>query len=182
MLTITVPESEFFDEANQVFVYTEGATLQLEHSLASLSKWESNWEKPFLSKDTRTDEETIDYIRCMCLTPDVPVDVFRRLSKENHKQIADYIQAKKSATWFREIPGQTGGNRGEVITSEVIYFWMITLGVPFECETWHLNRLLTLIRVVNEKNKPKKKMSTSDATAQRHAMNQARRAQLGSRG
>lgn len=182
MLTIVVPTAEFFDEANQEFVYPEGATLQLEHSLVAVSKWEAKWKKPFLTNDKRTDAETVDYIRFMCLTLDVDPAVFLRLSQENNQDVADYIQAPMTATWFREVPGSRPGNTGEVITSEVIYYWMISLGVPMECENWHLNRLLTLIRVVNEKNKPKKKMSKSDAAAQRHAINMARRQQTGSNG
>lgn len=180
MLTIVVPATEFFDELNQEFIYTEGTTLQLEHSLASVSKWESKWEKPFLNDKPRTDEETIDYVRCMCLTPDVPPNVFHRLSQENNEQIAQYIQAKMTATWFKEMPG--GPVNREVITAEIIYFWMVSLNVPFECDRWHLNQLLTLIRVINEKNKPKKKMSKMDAAAQRKALNEARRQELGTRG
>lgn len=181
MLTIVVPPSEFFDEVNEKFIYTEGATLQLMHSLVSLSKWEAKWEKPFLTNTSRTDEETIDYVRCMCLTPDVPPEVFHQLSRENNEQIATYIQAKMTATWFNERPGQGPPNR-EIITAEIIYYWMNTLSIEKAYEDWHLNRLLTLIRVINEKNKPKKKMPKADAAQQRHALNEARKQQLGSNG
>ena len=181
MLTIVVPPAEFFDEAKQEFVYTEAVTLHLEHSLVTLSKWESKWGIPFLSNKPRSDEEAIDYVRCMCLTPNVSDDVFHRLSRANNEQIADYIQAKMTATWFKEMPGQGPPSR-EVITSEIIYYWMVTLSIAKEYEDWHLNRLLTLIRVINEKNKPKKKMPKADAAQQRHALNEARKQQLGSTG
>jgi len=180
MLTITVPPIEGFDNASDEFVILEPAVvLTLEHSLVSVSKWEEVWEKPFLSDTTRTDEQAVDYIRQMVLTPDVPQEVLARLSQENHDAIGAYLGRKMTATWFTNRPGPRSR---EIITAEIIYYWMISLGVPMECQYWHLNKLLAQIRVVNEKNSPKKKMARSDATAQRHAMNEARKAQLGTSG
>lgn len=146
MLRIVVPAAEFWDEAKEEFIYKAEQALQLEHSLVSLSKWESKWCKPFLSKDEKTTAETIDYIRCMTLTQNVKPDVYERLSPENIQQVNQYIQAPMTATWFSDTSG--GKRNSEQITSELIYYWMIALNIPFECQKWHLNRLLTLIRVL----------------------------------
>lgn len=180
MLTITVPANEFWDEAKQEFVYVDKTILSLEHSLISLSKWESRWEKPFLSKDKKTHEETVDYIRCMTLTKNVDPVVYDGLTSENYKLIDDYISSPKTATWFRE--NSVAKRSSEQITSELIYYWMVALGIPFECEKWHLNRLLTLIRICNIKNQPAKKHSKRDIMNQNAALNAARRAQTHSRG
>lgn len=174
MLTIAIPSSEFFDEASNKFIAIKPTTLQLEHSLVSLSKWESKWHKPFLDKRKKTEEETIDYIRCMTLTQNVDPNVYYGLSNKVLQEISAYIENPMTATWFSEDRNQGRPNR-EVITSELIYYWMIALQIPFECQKWHLNRLLTLIRVCNIKNTPGKKMSKSELMNRNAALNAARR-------
>lgn len=181
MLRITVPAVEGWDEAKQEFVDLKPAqTLSLEHSLVSLSKWESKWCKPFVSTKDKTSEEMIDYIKCMTLTQNVSDDVYNRLSTENIRQINEYINAPMTATWFNE--RKNGSRRSEQITSELIYYWMIALNIPFECQKWHLNRLLTLVRICNIKNQPSKKMSRNEILSQNAALNAARKKQLNSRG
>ena len=179
MLQIIVPATEQWDEIKQEFVYTKETTLQLEHSLVSLSKWESKWCKPFLSKEDMTTEETIDYIRCMTITQNVNPEVYTCLSDENITQVHDYIQAPMTATFFRK---ENGPPSREIITSELIYYWMITLNIPFECQKWHLNRLLTLIRVCNIKNQPAKRRSQREIMEYNTALNEARRKKLNSKG
>ena len=180
MLQLTIPAREFWDERTQEFVNTREYSLELEHSLVSLSKWESKWNKAFLSKQPKTYEETLDYIRCMTLTPDVPPDVYKNLSRENVKQINEYIDAPMTATYISE--EKTSKGRGETVTSELIYYWMIALNIPFECQYWHLNRLVTLVRVCNIKNSPPKKMSKRDLMSRNAALNEARRKQLNTKG
>jgi hypothetical protein len=179
MLTIIVPGVDLFDESVQEFKTSEDFTLHLEHSLVALSKWEQTFEKPFLGREPKTTAEVIAYIRCMTITPDVPSEVYVRLSSENYAAVNQYINQKMTATWFSE------DNRPpsrEIITSELIYFWMVALQIPFECETWHLNRLFTLIKVTNLKQQTGKKMSTSQALRQQAELNERRRAELGTRG
>lgn len=180
MLTIKIPDVEYFDEALAQFIKIRGATVQLEHSLTSLSKWESVWEKPFLGPEEKTQEQVVSYIQMMVLTPDVPPEIFDHLSGENYRQINEYINAKRSATWFVEKPASGRPSR-EIVTSEVIYYWMASHQIPYECETWHINRLMTLIRVCNEKNAPQKKAGPPDLAARR-ALNEQRKAQMQSRG
>ena len=179
MLTITVPGDEMFDNSTQEFVTQGDVILELEHSLVSLSKWESKHEKPFLGKADKTTEETLDYVRCMTLT-EVPEEIFLRLSAENFDAVNEYINAKMTATWFSEQPGSPQSS--EVITAELIYYWMVSFSIPFECETWHLNRLFTLIRVCSIKQSKPKKMSRSEIAARNRELNAQRRAQLGTKG
>ena len=180
MLEITIPATELWDEINEEFITTKEQTLRLEHSLVSLSKWESKWCKPFLSKTNKTDEEMLDYVRCMTLTQNVPDEVYRCLTDDNIRKIYEYIDAPMTATWFHE--EKTKGISREQTTSELIYYWMIALNIPFECQKWHLNRLLTLIRVCNIKNQPPKKMSKRDIMSRNAALNAARRNQLHTKG
>lgn len=180
MLKITIPAGEQWDEINQIFINTKEQTLQLEHSLVSLSKWESKWCKAFLTKNEKTDEETIDYIKCMTITQNVDPNVYNCLTKENVEQIKKYIEAPMTATYFSE--EHSGKSSREQVTSELIYYWMIALNIPMECQKWHLNRLLTLIRVCNIKNQPPKKMSKRAIMSRNAALNAARRKQLNTRG
>ncbi len=180
MLRITVPASnELWDEKNQMFVTAKEQTLQLEHSLVSLSKWESKWCKAFFNSD-KTPEELLDYIKCMTLTQNVPPEVYERLTAENIREINDYIEAPMTATYFSQ--EQRSGHSREVITAELIYYWMIALNIPFECQKWHINRLLTLIRVCNIKNQPAKKMSRRDILSRNAQLNAARRTKLNTKG
>lgn len=180
MLRITIPAQELWDSDKQEFIYTKEQVLQLEHSLVSVSKWEAKWCKTFLSKKEKTYEETVDYIKCMTITQNVDPDVYNYLTEKNMKEINNYISAPMTATWFSD--ERTGSANNEQVTSELIYYWMIALNVPFECQKWHLNRLLTLIRVCNIKNKPPKKMSKSEIMSRNAALNAARRKQLGTKG
>lgn len=173
MLEITVPAAEMFDESTQEFIESKEQTLQLEHSLVSLSKWESKWHKAFLSKREKTFEETIDYIRCMTITKNVDPSVYFNLSKENIEAINRYIEDPMTATYIAEDPNGSIG--GDVVTSELIYYWMISLNIPQEYQKWHLNRLLSLIKVCNVKNMPAKKMSQSELMRRHSAINEARR-------
>ena len=180
MLTIIIPAAEFWDEIHEEFIYKKEKTLQLEHSLVSLSKWESKWNKAFLGKQEKTDEVISDYVRCMTLTQNVDPEVYSRLSAENYAAINAYIEAPMTATYFSE-DKQSKGSR-EVVTSELIYYWMISYNIPVEFQKWHLNRLLTLIRVCNVKNSPPKKRSKRELMRRNAALNAARRKSLGSSG
>lgn len=180
MLQITIPATEQYNEETNEFITTKAQTLQLEHSLISLSKWESKWCKSFINSKDKTTEETLDYVRCMTLTPNVKPEVYRNLSSQNISDVNDYIDAPMTATVFNDM-GKNGGSK-EVVTAELIYYWMIANNIPFECEKWHLNRLITLIRVCNIKNTPPKKMSKHDIMSRNAALNAARRQQMNSRG
>lgn len=180
MLTIEVPTTLAYDEVKQEFITQDHVTLELEHSLVSLSKWESIFEKPFLGKSDKTSEEVIGYIKAMVITSDVPEDVFEKLSPNNIEQINNYIDARMSATWFNDPPGAPKSR--DVITSELIYYWMTVFQIPFECENWHLNRLFTLIRICNIKQSKPKKMSRAEIAARNRELNAQRRAQLGTKG
>lgn len=175
MLTIKVGSTESFDDEKQEFVDVGGMELQLEHSLVSLSKWEAQWEKPFLSKEDKSEEEILSYVGYMILTPDFPPEVFTKLSAANFEAINKYIDAKMSATWFSEVPG-TPPTR-ETVTSELIYYWLTIFNIPWETQYWHLNRLFTLIRICNVKNAKPKKESRASMAAKRRELNEQRRKQ-----
>ncbi len=180
MLQITIPATELWNEKTNQFVQTREQTLQLEHSLVSLSKWESKWCKPFMSKVEKTPEETIDYIRCMTITQNVADDVYNGISNEIIDQISRYIEAPMTATTFSN-DNKNVINR-DIITAEIIYYWMVALTIPFECQKWHLNRLLTLINVCNIKNQPKKKTSKREILSRNATLNEVRKQRLNTTG
>lgn len=181
MLTIIIPNQEFYNEETEEFINLDEVVLKFEHSLVSLSKWESKFEKPFLSTPEKSDEEIIAYIQAMELTGTLSFDVYNRLTQEHLNEINTYIASSQSATTFSDV-GERRGVRSEVITSELIYYWMTIYNIPFECEEWHLNRLFALLRICNIKNSKEKKMSRSEAAAQQRSLNAQRRAQMGTRG
>jgi len=172
MLTIHIPAEDGWDEKNNCFVELKARTLQLEHSLVSISKWESITEKTFISNRKISTEETMLYVKCMTITQNVEDDIYNRLTDENIQQINEYIDRKMSALYFPKEGTQHGSQ--ESITSEVIYYWMIALNIPFECQKWHLNRLLALIQVCNIKNKTGK-ISKKALMERNRAINEARR-------
>lgn len=182
MLKLVINGEEDWDEEQQMFVYPERITLELEHSLLSLSKWESIWEKPFLGKEDKSTEQTLSYIEQMCLTPDVPPEIFEQLTNAHLEQVNTYIGAKMSATWFAEPKHKPVGaaRRDKVITSELIYYWVFSAEIPIAVETWHLSRLFTLLKVFNEENAAangKKKTNPRDMAAERRAENERRLAE-----
>lgn len=180
MLQIIVPGTELFDESTESFISTNDTQLKLEHSLLSISKWESRWCKPFLAKnkeDVRTNEEMLDYIKCMTLNS-IPTNVYNALTPKNLKEISDYIAHPMTATTVTNL--KKSSNK-EIVTSELIYYWMIVCNIPFECEKWHINRLLMLIKVCNAKNNPEK-MNRNDLISRNRALNAARKKALHTRG
>lgn len=178
MLIIDVPESEFFNEELNEFQKVKGWQLQLEHSLVSISKWESKWKKPFLSSD-KTAEESLDYIKCMTVNHGVADYLYLSLNSDQLQKITDYIGDAMTATTFTN--EQVRGKK-EIVTAELIYYWMIAQNIPYECRKWHLNKLLTLIRVCAIKNAPPKKMSKREIMQQNSSLNAARKAKLNTRG
>jgi len=180
MLRITIPAVEQWDEIKQEFVFTKEQTLSLEHSLVSLSKWESKWCKAFLTKQEKTLEETLDYIKFMTITKNIDPEVYNYLTNRNIIEINEYIEAPMTATYFSD--EKISKTNRELITAEIIYYWMIALNIPFECQKWHLNRLLTLIKVCNIKNQPPKKRGKKEIMSRNNALNAARRKQLNTRG
>lgn len=180
MLKLVIPAAEYWDEGREMFINYPETILRLEHSLVSVSKWESRWNKAFLSRSEKTLEQTIDYIRCMTITQNVPEDVYDRLSVKNIEDVNAYIEAPMTATHICE--QASGGYNSEQVTSELIYYWLISLGIPFECQKWHLNRLLTLIKVCSVKNRPPKKMSKGEISRRNAALNAARRKKYNTKG
>jgi hypothetical protein len=180
MLRLVVGETEVYDEEKNEFSVVGGVVLEFEHSLLALSKWESKYKKPFLSSGGKTLEETFGYLEAMLLTPGVDLDVLRNSSTETLDKIQEYIESSESATTFGEMPERRGP--GEIITSELIYYWLVAFNIPFECEKWHLNRLFSLIRICNLKNSPPKKMSKSEIAQRNRELNAKRKEQLGTRG
>lgn len=179
MLRLVIPPSEKFDESTGKFISFKGAIIQCEHSLVSISKWEQKWHKPFLTKESKSIPETIDYIRQMTITQNVPPEVYENITDENIEQVNAYIEDPMTATWFAE---QDKSGNGEIVTSEIIYYWMIALNIPVEFQKWHLNRLLTLIQVCNLKNSPQKKMSFRDLAARNRKLNEQRKAAMKTKG
>lgn len=184
MLKIYIEPQELFDNKKQEFINIKGQTLLLEHSLVSISKWESKWKRPFISKnndDKKTLEETLDYIKCMTITEDVDDIIYNCLSNENIQKINKYIEDPMTATTFY-IENKNYSINREQITSELIYYWMVSSNIPIECEKWHINRLLTLIRIFSLKNTPPKKMSKKEIMSRNAALNAARRKKLNTSG
>lgn len=182
MLKIEIPPTVLYDDAHEEFLeFTEPTQLLLEHSLISISKWEAKWKKPYISDKEKSIEELIDYVRCMTLTRNVDPKVYYALTNENIAAIKEYIEDPMTATWFsKNMPA--GANNGEAITSELIYFWMVSFRIPFETQKWHLNRLLTLLRICGIKNQPPKKMNKRDIMSSNRALNMQRRARHHTRG
>lgn len=180
MLSIRVPACEMWDERGEEFVNFKGQTLQLEHSLVSLSKWEAKWCKPFLSGEKKSYQEILDYIRCMTLTQNADPKVYECLTDQNFSDIQRYIDAPMTATTFSPDPSENG--RNEIVTAEVVYYWMISFNIPFECQKWHLNRLLTLIKVCERKNRTPKKKSGRAIMSRNARINAMNRARFNSRG
>ena len=181
MLKITIPATEAFDQKKNEFIYIKEQILSLEHSLVSISKWESKWHKPYLSREQKTTEEALDYIRCMTLTQNVDPKIYYCIPDSEIEKINNYIDDPMTATWFSN-EEEHKGRQGRIITAELLYYWMITCGIPFECQKWHINRLLTLIRVCNVKNTPPKKRSKRDIARENAMLNAQRRARLNSKG
>ena len=180
MLTIDIPDVELFDEDTQTFSIRKGQKLKVEHSLVSLSKWEAHFCKPFLSNDAKSTSETVSYLVYMTVTPNVKPEVYLNVNQNVINKINEYIQAPMTATTFSKT--QDHKINRDIITSEIIYYWMIALGVPFECQKWHLNRLLTLINICNIKQQKQKPMTRAELLARQRSLNAARRAKSGSRG
>ena len=180
MLELYLPDSEFYDEEKEIFKVEKSKTLRLEHSLCSISKWEMKFEIPFIGHEMNP-EELFYYVKCMDVDCTITDDDVRRLSNEQFESIGQYINATATATTFTQWGNKGGRSKNEIITSELIYYWMVSLEIPFECEKWHLNRLLTLIRVCGLKNNPKK-MGKMETMMSNSKLNQMRRKALGSRG
>ena len=178
MLKITIPASEQYDPVNNLFIQTKEQTLLMEHSLLSISKWEEKWKKPFLSKSQKTEEESIDYLKCMTITQNVDPMVYSAIDATIMSEISAYMEDSHTATTFSNL----GAPSREIMTAEVIYYAMFANGIDKECEKWHLNKLLTLIKVFGEKNKEPKKMSRNQVMSRNRALNAARRKRLNSRG
>ena len=180
MLQIVIPGVELFNSQTNEFKTTKEVTLSLEHSLVSVSKWESKWKKPFLTDAPKSREESLDYIRCMTITQNVPDDAYSRIDGKTMQKIQEYIDDPMTATWFNE--QKKKNKRGETITAELIYFWMVAYNIPFECQKWHLNKLLTLIKVCDVKNSPEKKMGKKEAADWQRSVNARRKAALNTKG
>lgn len=181
MLSIDIKPREFFNEKTSEFITVKGGTLKLEHSLVSISKWESKWKIPFLSEKKKTMAQIDDYIRCMSINGDPDQYLIASITPQDKDRIIDYIDEKRTATWFTNV-GEKKTSRSEIITSERIYYWMIQYNIPHEYEKWHLSRLLTLIEICNRENTPPKKMSQAEIIARNKALNAQRKARLHSRG
>lgn len=180
MLQIKIPAAEYYDSEKNLFINTKEQILNLEHSLLSISKWEQKWNKPFISSDRKTHEESKDYIKCMTLTQNVDPSVYDYIPNDVYKLVEEYIESPMTATTISSM--KKTSPKKEVVTSEIIYYWMITFGIPFECQKWHLNRLLTLIKVCEIKSTPPKKMGRNEILSRNSSLNAARRAAMHTKG
>jgi len=179
MLEIVIPAGEMFDEKTSEFIEFQEKRIKLEHSLVSISKWEAIHHKPFLIREEKTYEEMLDYVKCMTITQNVDDRVYNFLTSENYKEIGDYIENPMTAT---KVPNQGGPKSREIVTSELIYFWMTVYNIPSEYQKWHLNRLMALIEICAFKNAPSKKMSKSQIYSRNRSLNAARRAKYNTKG
>ena len=181
MLEIKIPETELFDSSKNEFVTVKSQTLTLEHSLRSLAKWESKWHKPFISKTAKTPEELIDYIRCMTLNKNnVQPEVYNCIPESEFQRITAYMEDPMTATTIKEDPNAPKSR--EIVTAEILYYDMVALNIPFECDKWHLNRLIMLIMVCSEMNKPKKKMGMKEIASRNRSLNALRKQRLKTHG
>lgn len=184
MLLITLEGDEVFNEETQEFSSVGDIDLHLEHSLVSLSKWESKHEVPFLGPQEKTSEQILDYIICMIQDPLIPEDLFNRMKQNQVNQIQEYINSPQSATTFTKDPYERPSR--EVITSELIYYWLAAFQISFEVETWHLNRLFALVRIAhiksNESQKGGQKIPKHDIARRNRELNAQRRAQYDTSG
>lgn len=180
MLEITIPKTDLWDEEHEKFISIEKTDLQLEHSLVSISKWESKWHKPFMVNNEKSNAELLDYIKCMTLSENVKDEVYYAFNDTLFNAINDYIDDPMTATKFSEIQSSSG--YGEVITSEIIYYKMCSFNIPVEFQNWHINRLITLIRIFDIKNSPAKKMSQSELIRRQAEINEMRRKKYNTKG
>ena len=180
MLHLHIPSRELWDEKNQQFLYTKAADIHLEHSLISISNWEMKWHVPYFDEE-KTDEQAIDYVKCMTVERNVDDAVYLGLTMDHINAINEYMMDPMTATTIFEIQKKESPSKKK-ITSELIYYWMIQFGIPFTCDKWHINRLIMLIRVCSEENKPRKKRSTREIAAEQRALNAARRAKYKTKG
>lgn len=184
MLTIYVNPNEMYNDSKNEFLYFDGGILQLEHSLEAVRKWEARWHIPFLETDEKTYKQIRDYIRCMTLNPVKDPNIYMFLTRKNIDDVVTYIKNPMTATWFSNTNNYKGGKQSarEKITAELIYYWMISLNIPHEYERWHLNQLMTLIKVITEKNKKQEKRSPQEIARERQRLNEERKKQYNTRG
>lgn len=185
MLTVSVPGKELYIEKTNEFVQVKPAVLKLEHSLLSISEWEAIWHKPYMSTENKTADELLSYIKCMTVSKNVDNMIYMCLTQKNIDDIFDYISNPMTATTFSGHQEASANQKvGEkIITSELVYYWMVQAGIPFRpAETWHINRLMTLIKIYAIKNSPKKKMSAGEIIRQNKGLNAERRRMLNSKG
>ena len=182
MLKLTIPAQELWDEKKERFYNIKETTIQLEHSLLSISKWEQIHKKPYLENKDLTFEESLDYIRCMTITPNVDPDIYNYITYANFKEINEYINAPMTATWFNRKKKEGTVRKKEIITNEIIYYWMISFNIPFECQKWHINHLLTLIEVCGAKQEKPEKMNKSQLRQHNKSLNAYNRNRFHSRG
>ena len=178
MLTLIVKPMELYDEDSNTFTFTKECALSLEHSLVSISKWESIYCIPFLAKEKKTPAQTLDYIKCMTITKNVDPKVYSYLTNDNLEEVNSYIGHSATATKLKSSDKVSN----EIITSEKIYCLMIDYNIPFECQKWHLNRLITLLALCQHKNEPAKKVNQKELATQRRELNEQRRKASGTKG